>query len=90
MLELSVMIGIIAGVLGISGFGYQVLKMIRTNETKAMTYPMMVFIGVGVAMWTAYGFTMNDAVIYGSNIVIVSLLIVTGVFKFYRESKIVQ
>jgi uncharacterized protein with PQ loop repeat len=74
------MIGPIAGILGVSGFGYQLYKMIRTRETKAMSYNLSIFVGISIAMWAGYGFEQNDPVIYVPNLVL--LIILAGMFGY--------
>lgn len=86
MLETSIIIGSIAGTLGVSGFGYQLFKMMKSQETKAMTYPMMSFLGIGIAMWATYGITTNDPVIYATNVIMTGILVGMVSYKIRREN----
>ena len=83
MLEL--VIGSIAGTLGVSGFGYQLFKMIKSKETRAMTYPMMAFLGIGIGMWAMYGMAQNDPVIYATNVIMTGILVGMAVCKVIEE-----
>lgn len=82
---LELIIGSIAGILGVSGFGYQLYKMMKTHETKAMTYPMMAFLGIGIAMWAMYGISTYDPIIYVTNIAMTGILIGMVVYKIKSE-----
>ena len=88
MLESSILIGMTAGVLGVSGFGYQLYRMMKSAETKAMTYPMMSFLGIGIAMWASYGIVVDDSVVYTTNILMTLILAVMVLYKIKTESGI--
>jgi len=81
----QIVIGSIAETLGVSGFGYQLSKMIKTHDTKSITYLMMAFLGIGVSMWATYGVIQNDPVIYATNIIMTGILVGMVSYKMKRE-----
>ena len=85
---LETIIGLSAGILGVSGFGYQIFKMLTSKETKAITYPMIAFIGTGVMMWAWYGISTNDEIIYTTNIIISSMLAGMAIYKWKHEKSL--
>lgn len=85
-MPVEIIIGGIAGTLGVSGFGYQLWKMVKSQETKAMTYPMMSFLGIGIAMWAMYGISVNDPIIYVTNVIMTGTLVGMVLYKIRSEN----
>jgi hypothetical protein len=69
MIETSLIIGIVASTLGISGFLYQMVY-----KPNGLTYQTMGFIGLGTSTWAAYGISISDPIISIVNITLVVLL----------------
>ncbi|MCH9658477.1 hypothetical protein K0U27_07260 [archaeon] len=84
MLE-SIIIGPIAGMLGISGLGWQMCKMIRTKETEAISYGLSILMGFSTSLWMAYGISRNDPVIYVPNAILVAILVGIFAYKMRQE-----
>lgn len=73
---IEIIIGVIAGTLGVSGFIYQTWK-----NPIGMTYPMIIFIGISLSLWAGYGFLIGNSIIYLPNSIMIGLLIVTTTKK---------
>ncbi len=54
-----------------------------------MTYHMMAFLGIGIAMWAMYGITLRDPVIYVTNIAMTGILIGIVVYKIGSEKSLI-
>ncbi|MFW8592505.1 SemiSWEET transporter [Glaciecola sp. 2405UD65-10] len=53
-------IGLFAAILTTISFLPQVIKVIKTNDTRALSLSMYVAFVCGVALWLAYGIAKND------------------------------
>ena len=73
---IEILIGVTAGILGVSGFIYQTLK-----NPIGMTYPIIVFTQISVGLWAGYGLSISEPIIYVPNIIIVIMLTTIGVRK---------
>jgi len=73
---MSFEIGVIAGILGVSGFIYQTWK-----NPNGMTFPMIGFVGISIGLWAGYGISIGDAIIYTPNLIMLLLLLITGMNK---------
>ncbi len=82
---LDIIIGPVAGVLGISGLGWQLYKMVRTGETKAISYSLSTLVGGSITLWTVYGISKNDPVIYVPNAILIGILLGMSIYKMKRE-----
>ena len=71
-MSIELIIGSIAGILGVSGFTWQTWK-----NPIGMTYPMIIFIGTSLSLWAGYGFLTGDSIIYLPNSIMIGLLGVT-------------
>lgn len=61
------MLGIIAACLTTVAFVPQVLKVIRTKETQALSLGMCALQATGVFMWFVYGVSIQDSALIGAN-----------------------
>ena len=77
---IEAVIGIVAGSLGIGGMVYQFLF-----KSTGLTYPMILFLGISTAIWMAYGFAIENPIIFAVNLILVVLLALTGVRKRIEE-----
>lgn len=73
---IEILIGVIAGTFGISGFLYQTWK-----NPDGMTYPMIGFVFTGITLWTTYGISTNNPIVYAPNMIMMVLLGTTAVRK---------
>jgi MtN3 and saliva related transmembrane protein len=62
-------LGYIAAFLTSVGFMPQLIKSCRMKETRDLSLPMLVAVGVGVALWLVYGVSVNEPVIIAANCV---------------------
>ena len=79
------MIGVVAAGLSISGIGFQLYKMAKTKETRAISYNMSAFLGGSIMCWVIYGISINDRIIYVTNGILVVLLF--GMFAYKWKSE---
>ena len=77
--------GIMAAALTMFGFIPQIIRMNRTRSVKDISVLTLVQFTLGVALWAAYGFFINDLIVVGANLVSLSTLIVAlGLYFHYR------
>jgi MtN3 and saliva related transmembrane protein len=66
-METTTIMGLIAGFLTTGSFLPQIIKTIRTKDTKNISLLMYVFYVSGVILWLCYGYAINDAVLLITN-----------------------
>lgn len=81
-----VIIGILAGVLILSGWVQQIIKGYRTKSLKDVSLYLMLLISVGAALWLIYGIEVNDVYIIGTNVTAIILMVVV-IFMKYKYDK---
>jgi len=54
-LDTALLVGYLASMCSVSSFVPQVYKVVRTNDTKAISTGMYCFTVTGFALWTAFG-----------------------------------
>lgn len=59
----------------------QVLQVIRTRDTQAISLSMYLIFAFGVAMWLAYGVVLNNLPMIIANIITLLLALVVVFFK---------
>ena len=75
----SNLLGLLAGLLTTAAFVPQVLKVIKTNDTKSLSLSMYIVFTLGIFLWGVYGIQKNDVPImlaYAVTIVL-ALIILT-------------
>lgn len=72
--------GIVATIITLAAFAYQLLKVIRTKETRALSYNLMIWVGLAMLMYVIFGlFYLDEPVIYiGNGIGLVINLMLIG------------
>jgi MtN3 and saliva related transmembrane protein len=80
-MEWITIIGIVAAVCTTGSFVPQVIKTIRTKDTKGISLLMYSFFSAGVLLWLVYGIVKIDWPIIVANIVTISLASVVLVLK---------
>lgn len=80
-------LGIIAGVLILSGWVHQIIKGYKTKSLKDVSKYLMVLIGVGAILWLIYGLEVNDIYIIGTNVAAVILMSIVFVMKRKYDKK---
>jgi len=67
-MNLTSIIGLIAGLLTTGAFLPQIIKTIRTKDTKAISLSMYIVYVVGVLIWFVYGIMLGEIAIIITNI----------------------
>jgi MtN3 and saliva related transmembrane protein len=70
------LVGYLAGTLTTISFVPQVLKAWKMRETRDLSLAMLVLFGVGIFLWTLYGFWVNSIPIIVANVVTFFLILV--------------
>ena len=81
-------IGILAGILILAGWVEQIYKGYRTKRLRDVSKYLIIFIGAGAALWTAYGIFVNDVFIIGTNVAAIALMCVVLTMKKRYEHEL--
>jgi MtN3 and saliva related transmembrane protein len=74
-------IGAVAACCTTVAFVPQALHIIRRKDTRAISLPMYLVFGVGIALWLVYGLLLGSWPIIGSNVVTLALVALIIVLK---------
>lgn len=74
-------IGFIAGFLTTASLLPQVIKVIRTKDTKSLSLLMYFIFIIGISLWIVYGFSKDDYPLIFSNIVTLSFGVIILRYK---------
>ena len=80
-------IGILAGILILSGWVPQIIKGYRTKKLDDVSQYLMILIFIGAALWLVYGMALNDVYIMGVNIAAMILTMTVLSMKLKYEKK---
>jgi len=82
-------IGILAGILILAGWVEQIYKGYKTKHLRDVSNYLMIFIGAGAVLWSAYGVFVSDVFIIGTNVAAVILMITVLMMKrtYARRSR---
>jgi len=72
-MELTDALGLLAGTLTTVSFVPQVVQIIRTRDTQAISFRMYALFTAGVALWLAYGVIREETPIILANAVVLGL-----------------
>ena len=78
-------IGILAGILILSGWIPQIAKGYRTKKLDDVSSYLMILIFVGAALWLIYGLALDDVYIMGVNIAAMFLTMTVLAMKLKYE-----
>ena len=78
-------IGILAGVLILSGWVPQIAKGYRTKKLSDVSSYLMILIFVGAVLWLVYGLALDDIYIMGVNIAAMFLTMTVLAMKLKYE-----
>lgn len=67
-------VGIMAGVLILSGWVQQIIKGYRTKSLRDVSYYLMTMIAAGAVLWLVYGIEVGDVYVVGTNIAAIVLM----------------
>ena len=74
-------IGLFAGTCTTISFLPQVIKIVKSKETKALSLPMYIVLAAGLSLWTVYGIFMGDIPIVLANSISLSLAATVLILK---------
>lgn len=75
------MIGTIAGILTTLSFVTQVIKVLQTKDTKAISLGMYLMSVIGIFLWMVHGYVMGDMALLIANLITFCLALVILVAK---------
>ena len=80
----NTIMGLLAGFLTTGAFLPQIIKTVKTKDTKNLSLSMYVVYVVGVLLWLYYGYKINDPVILITNSfsLMFGLLILIMIIKY--------
>ena len=79
-------IGILAGILILSGWVPQIIKGYKTKKLDDVSPYLMILIFAGAALWLVYGLALDDVYIIGVNIAAMFLTMTVLSMKLKYES----
>jgi len=82
-------IGILAGVLILSGWVPQILKGYRTKKLTDVSSYLMILIFAGAVLWLVYGMALDDVYIIGVNLaaMVLTMIVLSMKLKYERAPK---
>ncbi|HPH35321.1 MAG TPA: SemiSWEET family transporter [Methanoregulaceae archaeon] len=78
-------VGIMAAALTMFGFIPQIIRMYRTKSVEDISVLTLLQFTLGVALWAAYGYFINDLIVIGANIVSLTTLAVALCLYFHYQ-----
>jgi MtN3 and saliva related transmembrane protein len=84
-MDTVILVGYIAGALTTIAFVPQVLRAWKLKETRDLSLAMLVLFGLGVLLWTCYGFWTESMPIIAANVItFVLILVLFGLKTRYK------
>ena len=82
-------IGILAGILILSGWVPQIAKGYRTKKLTDISSYLMILIFVGATLWLIYGMALDDVYIIGVNVaaMFLTMLLLTMKLKYEKNAQ---
>jgi len=80
-MELTTLVGVVAGILTTSSFVPQVVKTWKTRHTKDLSLFMFFMLLAGIALWLTYGIVRRDIPIILANGVSLMFVVIILSFK---------
>ena len=81
-------IGIVAGILILSGWVPQILKGYRTKKLNDVSAYLMILIFAGAVLWLIYGMALDDVYIMGVNLAAMVLTMILLSMKLKYEKAV--
>lgn len=78
-------IGTIAGILILSGWGPQIVRGYRTKKLNDVSSYLMILIFAGASLWLIYGIALDDVYIMGVNLAAMVLTMIVLSMKLKYE-----
>ncbi len=85
-------IGILAGILILSGWVPQIAKGYRTKKLTDVSSYLMILIFVGATLWLIYGMALDDVYIMGVNLaaMFLTMVLLSMKLKYEKNAKTVS
>ncbi|RNJ75448.1 MAG: hypothetical protein D9C04_01000 [Nitrosopumilus sp. B06] len=84
-------VGIAAGILILTGWVWQIYKGYNSKSLKDVSKFLMIFISAGAVLWLAYGVSVQDIFIIGTNLAaIILMMLVLGMKIKYSTMQSVK
>ena len=80
-MDVTSIVGTIGATLTVTAFVPQVIKTIKTKDTKAISLPMYAMFTTGVFIWLMYGFLLKEAPIIIGNFITLVLALTVLIMK---------
>ena len=82
-------IGILAGILILSGWVPQIVKGYRTKKLTDVSSYLMVLIFAGAVLWLVYGIALDDVYLIGVNVaaMFLTMIVLSMKLKYERNPK---
>jgi MtN3 and saliva related transmembrane protein len=83
-MEISLIMGLIAGILSTVSFLPQVIQAYRTKRTKDISLYTFLIFSVGIIFWLIYGFLLKEPpiILANSAVLVLALLILVAKIKY--------
>ena len=83
-------IGILAGILILSGWVPQILKGYRTKKLTDVSSYLMILIFAGAVLWLVYGMALDDVYIMGVNLaaMVLTMIVLSMKLKYERAAQV--
>ncbi|MDO8435471.1 MAG: SemiSWEET family transporter [bacterium] len=79
--------GVVAGIITASGYIPQIIKGYKTKKLDDLSYLLNSMMGVGMAMWIAYGISIHGFAVIATNILGVTLNFILVGMKYHYARK---
>ena len=85
-------IGILAGILILSGWVPQIVKGYRTKKLTDVSSYLMILIFVGAVLWLIYGMALDDVYIMGVNLaaMLLTMTVLAMKLKYERNTQTIS
>ncbi len=85
-------IGIVAGILILSGWVPQIVRGYKTKRLNDVSAYLMILIFAGAALWLVYGIALDDIYIMGVNIsaMVLTMIVLSMKLKYERATQTVS
>ena len=85
-------IGILAGILILSGWVPQILKGYRTKKLTDVSSYLMILIFAGEVLWLVYGMALDDVYIIGVNLaaMVLTMIVLSMKLKYERAAQAIS
>jgi len=82
-------IGIVAGILILSGWVPQIIRGYKTKRLNDVSAYLMILIFAGAALWLVYGIALDDVYIMGVNIaaMILTMIVLSMKLKYEKAAQ---